>query len=156
MIASVKAAELYTCLIASPCVSVLGQSSRLRTVVTVRLASAVGSKLSSSGAHFSSPVARPVEVDGKGVVPAGAEALGKVVEAVPRGRFKGAASLRVIESVNVNGDSCDVTTSSVSRYLKVKVNRTATLIGGGTGGGTGGGMEPSGSAWVGASGIPTS
>jgi hypothetical protein len=72
------------------------------TVVTVRLASAVGSKLSASGDPFSSTVAQPVEVDGKVVVPIGAEALGKVVEAVPQGRFKGAAVPRlVLESVNV-------------------------------------------------------
>ena len=106
------------------------------TAVTVRLASAVGSKLSTNGDHFSATVATPVEVDGKVVVPAGAEALGKVVEAVPQGRFKGAAVLRlVLESVNVNGDSYDMRTSSVSRYLKGKGKRTATLIGGGAGGG---------------------
>ena len=106
------------------------------TAVTVRLASAVGSKMSSSGAHFSATVAQPVKVDGKVVVPTGAEALGKVVEAVPQGRFKGAASLRlVLESVTINGDSYDVQTSSVSRYLKGKGKRTATFIGGGAGGG---------------------
>ena len=55
------------------------------TVVTVRLASAVGSKLSTNGDHFSATIARPVEVDGKVVLPAGAEALGKVLEAVPQG-----------------------------------------------------------------------
>jgi hypothetical protein len=106
------------------------------TVVTVRLASAVGSKLSASGDHFSATVAQPVEVGGKVVVPTGAEALGKVVEAVPQGRFKGAAVLRlVLQSVNVNGDSYDVKTSSVSRYLKGKGKRTAAFIGGGAGGG---------------------
>lgn len=106
------------------------------TVVTVRLASAVGSKLSASGDHFSATVARPVEVGGKVVVSAGAEALGKVVEAIPRGDFKGAAVLSlVLESVTVNGEAYDVKTSSVSRYLKGKGKRTATLIGGGAGGG---------------------
>ncbi len=106
------------------------------TVVTVRLASAVGSKLSVNGDHFRATVAEPVEVDGKVVLPAGAEALGKVVEAVPQGRFKGAAELRlVLETVTVNNDSYDVHTSSVSRYLKGKGKRTATLIGGGAGGG---------------------
>jgi len=35
------------------------------TAVTVRLASAVSSKLSASGDHFSATVAQPVEVDGK-------------------------------------------------------------------------------------------
>ena len=55
------------------------------TVVTVRLGNAVGSKLSTNGYHFSATIARPVEVDGKVVLPAGAEALGKVLEAVPQG-----------------------------------------------------------------------
>jgi hypothetical protein len=106
------------------------------TVITVRLASAVGSKLSASGDHFSATVATPVEVNGKVVAPAGAEALGKVVEAVPQGHFKGAAVLRlVLETVTVNNDSYDVQTSSVSRSLKGKGKRTATLIGGGAGGG---------------------
>jgi hypothetical protein len=45
------------------------------TAVTVRLSSAVGSKLSAKGGHFSAIVVRPVEVNGKVVVPAGAEAL---------------------------------------------------------------------------------
>ncbi len=95
-----------------------------------------GSKLSANGDQFNASVARPVEVDGKVVVPAGTEALGKVVEAVPQGRFKGAAVLRlVLESVTVKGDAYDVKTSSVSRYLKGKGKRTATLIGGGAGGG---------------------
>ena len=93
------------------------------TAVTVRLSSAVGSKLSASGDHFSAIVARPVEVNGKVVVPAGAEALGRVVEAVPQGRFKGAAELRlVLETVTLDKDSYDVQTSSVSRYQKGKGN----------------------------------
>jgi hypothetical protein len=102
----------------------------------VRLASAVGSKLSAKGEHFSAIVARPVEVNGKVVLPAGAETLGKVVEAVPQGRFKGAAELRlVLETVTLNNDSYDVQTSSVSRSLQGKGKRTATFIGGGAGGG---------------------
>jgi len=106
------------------------------TVVTVRLVSAVGSKISAEGEHFSATVATPVRLDGKVVVHAGAQALGRVVQAVPQGRFKGAAVLRlVLESVSVNGDSYDVQTSSFSRYQKGKGKRTATFIGGGAGGG---------------------
>jgi hypothetical protein len=106
------------------------------TVLTVRLASAVGSKLSANGDHFSATVARPVEVDGKVVVPAGTEALGKVAEAVPQGRFKGAAVLRlVLQTVTVKNDSYNVKTGSLGYYLKGKGKRTATFIGGGAGGG---------------------
>jgi len=106
------------------------------TVVTVRLGHAVGSKISTNGDHFTATVAKPVSVGGKVVVPAGAEASGRVVEAVPQGRFKGGAVLRlVLESVTVSGDARDVETSAISRYLKGKGKRTAVLIGGGAGAG---------------------
>ena len=106
------------------------------TVVTVRLDNAVGSKLSAAGDHFSASVARLVEVDGRVIVPAGAEALGRVVEAVPQGRFKGGAVLRlVLESITINRDAYDVSTSSVSHFIKGKGKRTAVMIGGGAGGG---------------------
>jgi hypothetical protein len=106
------------------------------TVVTVRLSSVVGSKISAKGDHFSAIVATPVQVGGKVVLPAGTEALGKVVEAVPQGRFKGAAVLRlVLETVTLDKDSYDVQTSAISRYQKGKGKRTATFIGGGAGGG---------------------
>src|SRR2546425_4566169 len=94
------------------------------TVITVRLGNAVGSKLSNSGDQFNASVATPVEADGKVVVPSGAEASGKVVQAVPRGRFKGGAVLRLaLNSLTVNGGAYDVQTSSVSRYLKGKGKR---------------------------------
>ena len=124
---------------ASPASSILGNEQVTLpsgTVVTVRLGHAVGSKISTNGDHFSATVAKPVSVGGKVVVPAGAEASGRVVEAVPQGRFKGGAVLRlVLESVTVNGDARDVKTSPVSRYLKGKGKRTAVLIGGGAGAG---------------------
>src|SRR5947208_238160 len=106
------------------------------TVITVRLANAVGSTLSNSGDQFTASVATPIEVDGKVAVPSGAEASGKVVQAVPLGRFKGGAVLKLaLDSVTINGGAYDVQTSSVSRYLKGKGKRTAAMIGGGAGGG---------------------
>jgi hypothetical protein len=106
------------------------------TVLTVRLASIVGSKTNSTGDRFNATIATPVASDGKLVLPKGAEVQGKVAQAVPQGRFKGAAVLRlVLESVSVNGDSYDVQTSSISRTQKGKGKRTATFIGGGAGGG---------------------
>jgi hypothetical protein len=70
------------------------------------------------------------------VLPKGAEALGKVAQAVPQGRFKGGASLSLaLESVTIGGDAYDIKTSSVSRYQKGKGKRTAAMIGGGAGGG---------------------
>ena len=106
------------------------------TVITVRLGNAVGSKISNSGDHFPASVARPLELDGKVVVPRGEEASGKVLEALPQGRFKGGAILRLaLSSITVSGETYDVKTISVSQYLKGKGKRTAVMIGGGAGGG---------------------
>jgi len=106
------------------------------TVITVRLAQAVGSKISNSGDSFTASVAQPVEANGKTLIPAGAAATGHVVEAVPEGRFKGGARLRVVlDSVTVNDDKYELQTASVTRTIKGKGKRTATMIGGGAGAG---------------------
>ena len=106
------------------------------TMITVRLDQAVGSKTSSSGDSFGAEVAEPVEVAGKVVVPSGATASGHVVEAVPEGRFKGGAKLRLaLDSVTANGTKYEIETSVVSRSLKGKGERTAAMVGGGAGGG---------------------
>jgi hypothetical protein len=106
------------------------------TVLTVRLASTVGSKTNSTGDRFNATIATPVASDGKVVLPKGAEVQGKVAQAVSQGRFKGGASLSLaLESVTVGGDAYDIKTSSVSRYQKGKGKRTAAMIGGGAGGG---------------------
>jgi hypothetical protein len=106
------------------------------TVLTVRLASPVGSKTSHTGDRFNATIATPVESDGKVVLPKGAQVQGKVAQAVPQGRFKGGASLSLaLESVTISGDAYDIKTSSVSRYQKGKGKRTAAMIGGGAGGG---------------------
>lgn len=102
------------------------------TVLTVRLASAVGSKISTAGQTFTATVATPVEVEGKTVIPAGASASGIVVDAKPLGRFKGGASLQLkLNSVSVNGSDRAISTSSVVRSEKGKGKRTAVLAGGG-------------------------
>ncbi len=106
------------------------------TVITVRLASTVGSKTSNTGDHFNATIATPVESGGKVVLPKEAEVLGKVVDAKAQGRFKGGAVLRLaLESVTINGDAHDIKTSSVSRFQKGKGKRSAAMIGGGAGGG---------------------
>ena len=102
------------------------------TVVSVRLGEALGSKISQAGQDFTATVAEPVVVDGKEVIPAGAEAHGTVVDAKPLGRFKGGASLK-IELTEIK--SYKVQTASVNRAAKGKGKRTAVMIGGGAGAG---------------------
>jgi hypothetical protein len=106
------------------------------TVLTVRLSSTVGSKTSSTGDRFNATIATPVNSGGQVALPKNAEILGKIVQAVPQGRFKGGAVLSLaLESVTISGDAYSMKTSSVNRYQKGKGKRTAALIGGGAGGG---------------------
>src|SRR5438876_10413874 len=70
------------------------------------------------------------------VLPSGAEASGKVVQAVPLGSFKAGAVLKLaLDSVTINGDAYAVQTRSVSRYRGGTVKRPAAMTGAGPGGG---------------------
>jgi hypothetical protein len=103
------------------------------TELTVRLDSAVGSKISTEGQEFTGTVAEPVTVGGGVVIPQGATAKGVVAEAKPLGRFKGGARLRLtLQSVTINGANYPAQ-ASVSRVAKGKGKRTGVMIGGGAG-----------------------
>jgi hypothetical protein len=103
------------------------------TTVTVRLGSAVGSKISSPGDSFTATVSSAITVDGNTVIPQGVPARGTVVDAKPLGKFKGGAALELrLTSITINGTATSVTTSAVSRTEKGKGKRTAVLAGGGT------------------------
>jgi hypothetical protein len=102
--------------------------------IVVRLGQAVGSKISSPGQSFTATVAQPVEVNGKVLIPSGAEASGTVAEAVPLGRFKGGAVLRVaLDSVKVGGNTYKIETAAITETAKGKGQRTAIGVGGGAG-----------------------
>lgn len=103
-------------------------------VLTVRLADAVGSKISQPGQSFGGSLAKAVEVDGEVVIPAGARVEGEVVDAKPLGRFAGGASLQLqLNSVRVNGEQMPVQTAMVTETLKGKGKRTGAMVGGGAG-----------------------
>ncbi len=102
--------------------------------IVVRLGQAVGSKISSSGQGFTAKVAQPVEVEGKVLIPSGAEASGTVTEAVPLGRFKGGARLRVsLDSIRFGGNTYRIETAAIARSAKGKGKRSAVAVGGGAG-----------------------
>lgn len=102
--------------------------------IVVRLGQAVGSKISSPGQAFTATVAHPVEVDGKVLIPSGAEASGTVAEAVPLGRFKGGARLKLaLDSLKLGGNTYKIETAAIARSAKGKGKRTAVAVGGGAG-----------------------
>lgn len=104
------------------------------TVLTVRLNDAVGSKISQPGQNFTGTLAQAVEVGGRTVIPAGANASGTVVDAKPLGRFKGGAVLELkLDSVSIKGTDRPIQTAAVSRTQSGKGKRTAVMAGGGAG-----------------------
>lgn len=104
------------------------------TVVSVRLGQTISTKTSSSGDQFSATLAEPLEVGGQTIAPAGARANGTVVEAVPLGKFKGGAKLRLsLDAITISGKRYPLQTSSVARAENSKGKRSAVAIGGGAG-----------------------
>jgi hypothetical protein len=75
-----------------------------------------------------------LQINGTTVAPSGAPAEGTVAEAVPLGRFKGGARLRLtLDKIEIGGREYHIQTSSIARSLKGKGKRTAVLTGGGAG-----------------------
>ena len=102
------------------------------TVVSVRLGETLSSKSSQPGQSFDATLAEPVVVEGKEVIPAGADAHGTVVDAKGLGHFKGGALLKIeLDSIK----DYKVQTASVNRAIKGKGKRSAVMIGGGAGAG---------------------
>lgn len=102
------------------------------TTVTVRLGSALGSKLSQSGETFSGTVAKEVVVGNRVAIPHGTPVTGTVVDAKSLGRFKGAAELQVrLDSINLNGADLPVRAAAQTFTAKGKGKRTAVMTGGG-------------------------
>jgi len=104
------------------------------TILTVRLGNSLSTKSSRAGDTFTGTIAEPVSVDGKTVIPDGAEATGSVTDSQGMGHFKGGALLRIVlTSVTVKGQSIPVETSANSHSEKGKGKRSAVVIGGGAG-----------------------
>ena len=106
------------------------------TVITVRLGNTLSTKSSHSGDAFTATVAEPVSVGDQVAIPQGASATGTVVDAVPRGKFKGGSRLQIVlDSITVGGKNYKVDTAAHTNVQKGKGKRSAYMIGGGAGAG---------------------
>jgi hypothetical protein len=106
------------------------------TELEVRLISALSSKTSKDGETFSASLDKAIEVNGKTIIPKGADVTGTVTKAVPSGRLKQRAELWVtLTSVTVGGKSYDIATSTTGHKEGSKATRDIIFIGGGAGGG---------------------
>jgi hypothetical protein len=104
------------------------------TTIAIRTGQALGSDKSQTGDTFTATVMDPIEINGKVVVPQGADATGKVVEAKKKGKIKGEARLQLtLTSLNVKGTRYPIQTTMTAETSKGKGKRTAATTAGGAG-----------------------
>lgn len=106
------------------------------TQLDIRLIDSLNSKTSTDGETFSASLDKAVEVDGRTIIPKGADVTGRVTKAVPSGRLKQRAELWVtLTSVKVGSRTYDISTSTTGVKEGSKATRDVLFIGGGAGGG---------------------
>jgi len=106
------------------------------TVVNVVLDQTLSSAQNRSGDMFDASVSSSVVVDGRTVIPKGARARGRVVEANASGHLSHPAHLRIaLSSVEVGSKTYELDTTSISRSGPSHKKRNIEFIGGGAGAG---------------------
>jgi hypothetical protein len=106
------------------------------TTLSVTVDQSVSSKDSQPEQRVATSLAEPIIIDGRGVIRRGAKVTGKVTNAKSAGRFKGNAELDItLTSVEVDGHSYMIHTSTFSEATKGRGKRTAegAAIGAGAG-----------------------
>lgn len=112
----------------------VGQRIPKGTSITVRTAEAIDSSSADSSRTYRATLDEAIEKSGRTIVPKGADALLKVVEAKNAGRVKRQAELSVaLASVSVAGRMVDVETESVTTKGGSRGKRTGVGTGVGAG-----------------------
>jgi hypothetical protein len=104
------------------------------TTLTVELGETISAASSQAGQTFSARIAQPVVVNGETLIPAGAQAQGRVLEATESGRVRGVAVIQLtMTSVSVGGRSVDLSTGPFEARADTSRGEDAATIGVGTG-----------------------
>ncbi len=101
--------------------------------IFVRMTDALDSKTNRSGETFRATVDSPVTVDGKIVVPKGAEVIGRVTDVESSGRIKGRPMISVeLTALNFGGKSVAIRTSAYQEGGASRGRQSAKIAVGGT------------------------
>jgi hypothetical protein len=102
------------------------------SVVTIRTTDAIDSSTNHAGEVFKASLDAPMVVDGRVIVPAGADAYVKLVSASSAGRIAGRSELSLeLASIVVQGKTYNVVSSDVKQSGASRGKRSAATIGGG-------------------------
>ena len=103
------------------------------TTLTVRMADSIESDKNYAGETFRATVDTAVTINGKVVVPQGAEAIGRVTSVSQPGRFRGrAVVLLELTTLNFGGKSVGILTSAHQESGGSRGKQTALYAGGGS------------------------
>jgi hypothetical protein len=101
------------------------------TEIPVRLEQSIATNRSASGDLFQATVAESIMINGKTVVPQGAQVKGRIVYVNESGRLEGLGRMRLaLESVEVNGDEYDLHTTTFARRGSNPEKRNLAILGG--------------------------
>jgi hypothetical protein len=113
--------------------AVTGVQIPIGTPISVRMIDSVDSSAGRLGQTFRASVDEPVLVAGQMVIPRGADALVKLVEDQPSGRFEGKTLLTLaLTDITINGQTIDTATGDVSKASSSRGARSAKVVGGAT------------------------
>jgi hypothetical protein len=102
------------------------------TNIVIRMIDPVDSRTNTVGQTFSASVADPVVLNGKTVIPRGADVVVKLVDASESGKLSGKTELSLdLVSVKVNGKVVNINTQSVTQASSDRGKGTAEKAGGG-------------------------
>ena len=100
--------------------------------ISVRMLDSIDSGKNYAGETFRATVDTPVTVEGKTLVPKGAEAIGKLIRVAQPGRIQGRPFVALeLTALNFDGKSIAIETSAYQETGPSKTKRTAILVGGG-------------------------
>ena len=101
------------------------------TNLVIRMIESVDSETNRVGQSFRASLDQPVMVDGQTVIPRGADAVVRLVDAKDSGKVTGRADLTLsLQSVSINGHFVDINTQSISREGASQGQKTAKVAGG--------------------------
>jgi hypothetical protein len=101
------------------------------TNLVIRMIDGVDSERNSVGQTFAASLDEPVIIDGRTVIPRGADVVVKLVDAKESGKLTGRTTLTLdLMSLKVNGRMVDVNTETVTEKSSSRGSRTAKVAGG--------------------------
>jgi len=102
------------------------------TELTIRMIDSVDSEKNKVGDRFRATIEMPVVVEGKTVVPKGAEVEGVVAQSASAGHFQGRSELALaLSKLTYAGKSYDIKTEQAVREASSRGKKTAAMVGGG-------------------------